>query len=370
MKLLFLIMPALSLSVYAMQPLDPSRMDYCSCISQDTRVHFADNVVKHITQKFPDRAMNLVYTSFASGHLLQDFMIIGRLLKLGYTHITVNLIDNTYPTVYGRITRKLPDIQLIGLASYFDEITAKKRQAANIANPRERQDYLKSLQLQERAVYEKSRVRSTMVIENFKKQLAQLATEGQKIEVFIYPNAFDYLERFILDLDASPRAQQDQLKSHVLVMVDPGMDLSTRPAGEQFVSQANIIRAIDNYGTTFYIFKPRHTQGQLYLSGSRPPENLHELQPLMAPHIPLSYIYQVLEQTNNYTLELLDSPHITFQDLLWHVLRPNGIAFAFYETASASCTSMDPIPVDHEKRADAITPHIPYHIGSHFKRIL
>lgn len=68
---------------------------------------FENAVVKHITDNFSDKGKQFVYTSFGSGWLLQDFLIINKLLQAGFTHLTLNFIDPLYQSTMAQIPQSV-----------------------------------------------------------------------------------------------------------------------------------------------------------------------------------------------------------------------------------------------------------------------
>jgi hypothetical protein len=75
----------------------------CLCMCYDcveasfvNRIRFVFYVLQDIVRKYPDPTARLVYTSFSSGGLLQDLMIIYGMIFLGYNNIELNFIDRCY----------------------------------------------------------------------------------------------------------------------------------------------------------------------------------------------------------------------------------------------------------------------------------
>lgn len=75
-----------------------SKIGWCACREalSDKRFFLVCLLLDHVLAKFPDRSTALVYTSFCSGNLFQDFFAIRWLIKLGYKNITMNFIDHIY----------------------------------------------------------------------------------------------------------------------------------------------------------------------------------------------------------------------------------------------------------------------------------
>ncbi len=70
-------------------------LKYCSCIDLNTRISFATEIIRELMIRHP-RSQELNYVSFASGYLLQDYIIILGLIKSGYHNIRISFIDLMY----------------------------------------------------------------------------------------------------------------------------------------------------------------------------------------------------------------------------------------------------------------------------------
>lgn len=75
-----------------------SKIGWCACneAPPDKRFFLLCLLLDHVLAKFPDRSTTLVYTSFCSGNLFQDFFALRWLIKLGYKNIIMNFIDRDY----------------------------------------------------------------------------------------------------------------------------------------------------------------------------------------------------------------------------------------------------------------------------------
>jgi len=74
----------------------------CACINSDNfnrfkntrRENIESEIISFIKERFPNpETANINYLSLGGGGLLQDFIIIAKLLMLGYKNININLID-------------------------------------------------------------------------------------------------------------------------------------------------------------------------------------------------------------------------------------------------------------------------------------
>jgi hypothetical protein len=72
-----------------------TRLDWCPCIDDQTRIDFAHTIVQDICQHYTLNS-SLTLVSLGSGALKQEELITSLLIKSGYTHITLNLIDTLY----------------------------------------------------------------------------------------------------------------------------------------------------------------------------------------------------------------------------------------------------------------------------------
>lgn len=99
------------------------QLDWCACIDEQTRINFAQTILQDIQKHYAlDTPLNLV--SLGSGALKQEELIVRLLLKAGYTHITLNLIDPLYtsytPTSLAELEQQVtlfestPDFEKLG----------------------------------------------------------------------------------------------------------------------------------------------------------------------------------------------------------------------------------------------------------------
>lgn len=202
-------------------------LDWCTCIAEYKRISFILLLVNDIRERFPSKNQQIVYTSFASGNLLLDYVALSELL-LSHTDILVNLIDLEYP-----------------------DIPKLARKNLNIENPRD----LHMLEM-------KNKQESADTIDSFKIKIAQIISEKQaatnyNFDVNVYQNVYEY----ITYVQKNPKE-----KSNVLILVDPSV-FSFGIA--DFPALANVINvwmdgAVE--APVFTIYLPRHHAAHLYQS--------------------------------------------------------------------------------------------------------
>ena len=355
-------------------------LDWCTCTAEYKRITLAILLVNETREKFPNKNQHIVYTSFASGDLLQDYVALSELL-LSYTDILVNFIDLEYPDIPALAKKNLRAEEPRNL--HILEMTNKQEQAD--------------------------------IIDSFKVKIAQVISErsidvNYNFEVNIYQNAYEYIAR----VQKNPAE-----KSNILILVDP----SVFSFGiEDFPSLANIIDVwIDQEkAPVFTIYLPRHHGAHLYQAretvSPKIMQYLHnQLLPLIVrtgaskyytPRLANELLKKVifdkqitdevltssfpqLMQTranlkkqaleDGYIEDLLqpltpiklgDVPvllswgtdaHISFQDLVWDALAPNAIVYQLYAIDPTrngdENNKIIKINLEVYKKADVITPN-------------
>jgi hypothetical protein len=78
-------------------------MRSCPCIDIKTRISFAREIIRELMIRHP-RNQEMQYASFASGALLQDYIIIIGLVMMGYEKLNISFIDLVYEK---DVTRKV-----------------------------------------------------------------------------------------------------------------------------------------------------------------------------------------------------------------------------------------------------------------------
>jgi hypothetical protein len=216
-------------------------LDWCTCTAEYKRITLALLLVNETREKFPNKNQRIVYTSFASGFLLQDYVILSELL-LSHTNILVNLIDLEYPNIPA-LAKK--------------DLSKKKTRDLHMLEMKTKQE-------------------SAHMIDSFKVKIAQIISERRSnygdynFEVNIYQNAYEYIAR----VQKNPTE-----KSNILILVDPSV-WSFGMA--DFPSLANVINIfIDQEKTpVFTLYLPRHHGAQWYqateVTDSEIMHNLHD----------------------------------------------------------------------------------------------
>lgn len=371
-------------------------LSWCECHAEYKRITFALLVINEVREKFQNNNKRIVYTSFASGSLLQDYVILSELL-LSHTNMLVNFIDLDYPDVPA-LTKK--------------DLRAKEPRSLHVMEMKNKQE-------------------SADMLDSFKIKIAQVISEkrlgsvGYKFDVNIYQNVYDYIARVQKNPDE---------KSNILIMVDPSVGSFGM---EDFPSLANVINVwIDEEEfPVFTIYTPRHHGASLYQAiESANPEIIESLRGQLVQLITtaganknysagltnafldkvmisgqqitdevlISSFPQLMEKrselkkqalADGYTGDNLLQPltpvklgdvdillswatdaHISFQDLVWQGLAPNAVVYEFY--------AIDPTKSDDEnnkiikinpevyKKQDVIVPNSGRSLEWRYKRVL
>lgn len=97
----------------------------CGCISAAKRISFAVLATQQILEKFKHPNQKIRATFFASGLLLQEFLLLRLLVDHGYSNITVNFVDFGYPdpVVFRRVLNQLnPEEKSLALKHYKQKL--------------------------------------------------------------------------------------------------------------------------------------------------------------------------------------------------------------------------------------------------------
>lgn len=369
---------------------------WCDCHAEYKRITLALLLINEIREKFHNKNKRIVYTSFASGNLLQDYIVLSELL-LSHTKILVNFIDLDYPDIPALTKKDLRD-----------------------KNPRN----LHKMQM-------KNKQESADVIDSFKVKIAQVVSEkgssstDYNFDVNIYQNVYEY----ILRVQENP----DE-KSNVLIMVDPSVGSFGM---EDFPSLANVINVwIDQEALpVFTIYIPRHHGAHLYQviesSSAEVVEYLrNQLVQLITStgankkyteHLTNAFVDkvmfsgtqitdellansfpQLMEIRANFKKEALESgyidnnllqpltpvklgdiaallswgtdAHISFQDLVWGALASNAIIYQFYaiDPTKSGDENNKIIKINRDvyKKQDVVVPNSGRESEAQYKRIL
>lgn len=364
-------------------------LEWCTCTAEYKRITLALLVVNEAREKYPNKNQRIVYTSLASGSLLQDYVILSELLQT-HTNILVNIIDLEYP-----------------------DIPALAKKDLDPEDPRD----LHMLEM-------KNKQEHAATIDSFKIKMAQIiSTRPVKVDynfdVTIYQNAYDYITH---------AKQNPNDKSNILIMTDPAIGSYGM---EDFPSLANVINiwVDEEKAPVFTLYLPRHHGVQLYeLIGFKFEDKPIAVTPKTMQHL-RNVLFSLLVQTGaskNYTPRLVQSflsrtilneqvtdeamarigfsqlmemrsklkeqalkddylpdfgqpltpiklgnvpvllswgadAHISFQDLVWDALVPNAIVYQLYATDHVNTKKDNDkiVKVNPEiyKKSDVITPN-------------
>lgn len=372
-------------------------LSWCTCTAEYKRITLGLLLVNEIREKFPDKNQHIVYTSLASGSLLQDYIVLSELL-LSHTNFLVNFIDLEYP-----------DIPALAIK----DLRAEKPGNLHLLEMKTQQE-------------------SADMIDSFKIKMAQVISEKKSnnedynFEVNIYQNAYEYIARIHKNPDE---------KSNVLILVDPSVGSFGM---SDFPSLANVINVLIDQTTepVFTIYLPRHHRAHLYqLKDIDAPKIMQYLQGQLialiaktganknyTPRLVRAFLDKVIiseqitdevlakdfplimqaranlkqlmfeEGDENYVVDLLqpltpvklgDKPvllswgtdaHISFQDLVWDALAPNAIVYQLYATNPTELSDENDqiIKVNPEeyKKTDVVIPNAGKSSDAEYKRIL
>jgi hypothetical protein len=356
-------------------------LEWCPCIGEDKRIALILLVINELREKFPNKDQHIVYTSFASGNLLLDYLALSELL-LSHKNILVNLIDLGYP-----------------------DIPALSKKNLRTESPRD----LHTLHM-------KTAQESADMIDSFKTKIAQLISQRPdahyNFEVNIYQNAYDYISY----VQRNPKE-----KSTILLLVDPSVYFF---GVEDFPSLANVVNVWINeeymVKPLFTLYLPRHGEIHLYqkkVSSASEKEYLKDqlLSLIASAHNSknptTAFINALLERSmfsekitdklleknfpnlswmkdegrkkalkegeidydllNSVTpIKLGDVPvllswasdaHISFQDLVWDAIVPNAIIYQLYafdpEKRDNKNNKIIKINPEIYKKSDVVTPN-------------
>lgn len=224
------------------------RFAWCECTPWQQRIALIVKLIQEIKEKYTNPADKLVYTSFAAGGLLQDFLLLKELREQGYNNIIINLIDVGYPDPFT-------------LRELFAEFPQEERLQEHIKYLANLSDIILSLQ-------EVSKSEKEGDIQHAKEyytalntaRIKRLKDELGNVAINNYNSAAAYLAR---------TQKYPNEKSNVLIMVDPDFDFFQIPA---YPSLANVM-AITITGLElareepdFYIFMPKNRPAKIYMA--------------------------------------------------------------------------------------------------------
>jgi len=372
----------------------------CPCIPANKRIAFAVLLVNNVHNQYRNPDQQLVYTSFAAGHLAQDYLILTELYE-SYNNLLIHLIDLEYPEVYpfkepAPIKKKKYSARIIHQAHLLNEQEARK------------------------------------VIEYFKTKMNALISRKEKaskkkynFDLRLYQNPYQFIEQL-------KRNQQE--KSNIMIMVDPNtgyyfyspsypgltnvVNIWLEPAQEiALVKETETL-----YKPLFIIYVPHHHGIQMYQyespHGEFSAENVAQLasalkslvlqfkanttyspkfvtrlfqDPLITGPITegkiikqgfpilmaerkrvrfgqeeksfINILYDMIPVNLGKVPVLIGlgiDPHISFQDLVWDTLKPNALVYTLYHhdpLQDKDTSVIGKVNITQYKKANVITPN-------------
>lgn len=287
-----------------------TQFEWCACIRPAKRLACILFVVAATQKQYPNKDFALVYTSLGSGQLLQDYLQLYLLIQAGYKNITANLIDLAYP----QAPRIIGDPALL-----HEEFLQKKP------------------------------------LLSYEQQFSDMEQRLKQLGAYIYIVAYKY-------------PTVTKTKSHILLMVDPGVNVDDftiepypslatilgSPIGitEQFYQPPQTPEEKPTYlkTETFtfdgYIFLPRFTGISIYTRKIAPSNaliaiinigaetNAFELYnpsfitKLMEEHTIGTIAYKFLQPTEKTVFR--SDPHLTFQELAVNATDQHAIIVSLF----------------------------------------
>jgi hypothetical protein len=82
----------------ANKEIETADFGWCDCDNAggNARISFSNDVISHVSKSFPEKSQKIVITSYGSGSLLNEYLIVSELLELGFKNLDINLIDSVY----------------------------------------------------------------------------------------------------------------------------------------------------------------------------------------------------------------------------------------------------------------------------------
>ncbi|MGE0010472.1 MAG: hypothetical protein AB7F19_00735 [Candidatus Babeliales bacterium] len=335
----------------------PTALTTCNCIPLAKRIAFNIALLYDIFKQFSDKTEPLVYTTMASGGLLQDYLVIQALIWAGYNNIHLNLIDLYYPDAW-----RLRDLQNLEVL-HTNFITK----------------YM--------LIYPEQIELLRLKLLSDASQVYAQSGRTVAVETHVYNNAYEYIDK---------TKQYAYERTNVLVMVD--VEIERPDIIPNFPSLANAIRftfkdPVDSqlYNHT-YAFLPRNKPIQLYqldltrLNLDQSPKTMDLLKNAQQELIELARTSRATRgYTPNFFLGLDTLPHqyytkativkdvpisehyyamlasdifTTFQDMLFDALANNALVFTLYKkdyNAKVDSSVIEKIDVAAFKRIDPVS---------------
>lgn len=235
-------------------------MTVCDCVEPADRISFIIVVAHQIMQKFPKPDSKIVITSFASGLLLQEYLLLRLLSSHGYNNITANFIDTGFPDPISlrRVLNSLDEKnQKKSLKHYKHEILRLSGIDSD-GDSKNRLSQLKWVEENKDAfpefveLYGSNYFSSQMT---YNKALELLKSYLPSIKIQTYNSMHEYIQ--IVE-------KYPEMKSDVFTMVDPDLTVFEVPA---YPSLANLIAIQDknNFNQEMFITAAKNKPVQLYL---------------------------------------------------------------------------------------------------------
>lgn len=303
-------------------------LEWCPCIHPDKRVNLAYQMILEIKKQHPDRRQLLTYISLGSGDLLQDFIAIEALIKLGYCNLDINLIDLNYRHVIH-----------ISLAE-------KKKITKAGMNGSKESEIVKQ------------------IIQSFKNYLSTLIADKPEltctVEVEPFTSAYTYIDLVKNKLEEKP---------DIMVMADPTRYLPYLKTDT--IEEANMVELSDN---DLVVVLPENQKPKAYLpvdSSRKFLENdVKKIQEIIHTTKDNNYraalkkgLVAYIKEGNitlakKRKLTFYAEPFITYQDLIRHTAKPTSLAFGLYQIEGIGEDMVHHITIEQLKDADVVTKNV------------
>lgn len=271
---------------------------WCGCAQAPLpiRIRLAMRILDSVVRRFGRTDEQLIYTSHASGKLLQDFIVIAGLIELGYSNIIINIIDIEYQK------RQLSPVQIM------------------------LNQHIRSI------VWLKQRVMPTYTL---------------RCSVIAYQDAYDYLEE--VKSGKAPR-------SHIVTMVDPGDDLLRKEFKYRGpVSRISLIEYVHkNNKTRCAIYLPRNKNFKYFYATNVSQDDkvlmksiIQNAQKNVSDKNLIEYLAMAMHENFHIRdINFFQSPHRIFDDLAHEGTLQNAIVFQLC-TGVITSGVRDGLPIKH-----------------------
>lgn len=287
---------------------------YCKCTPLAKRMTTVLLLLQDITVTYPDNKQKITITSFGSGSLFQEYLLMIALFDAHYHNLHMNLIDIEYP-IFDQVidsTTNLNQLQKSIINSTPD--------IANPWNPNVKQLLMRFL--------------STIMKQNACASFT------------IYNHGYQYLE--------SCKRGVAQ-KSDVLYVVDPGWsikDSETEMANANLAIVLGPKKAFGEDAPEMYIFVP-HANKPHSFTKKNIQQNYPDLPELMGSLGDRLSLEEIKQNCANYSVVLACDPFTAFQDLVDQGTKKNAIIYSLQQqiiggnTDSSTITRI--VPLEYKK---------------------